>query len=159
MTLPVGGALSPINPADVGRAYEPIIRINSQSGKGGAAFVMEHNYGYCLPKAMHPDFGTVVQKETDRRGEELSAADIFELFEHEYIQFSYPYRLDHYHFEDEQDAGGHSHVTFSGTLYYMDTRYDVAGEGTARSTPSSRRSATSRSPTSTSSPTARTLSP
>lgn len=119
----------PINPADVGRAYEPIIRINSQSGKGGAAFVMEHNYGYCLPKAMHPDFGTVVQKETDRRGEELSAADIFELFEHEYIQISYPYRLDHYHFEDEQDAGGHSHVTFSGTLYYMDTRYDVAGEG------------------------------
>ncbi len=119
----------PIDAADVGREYEPIIRINSQSGKGGAAFIMENNYGYSLPKAMHPDFGAVVQKETDRRGEELSAADIFELFEKEYIQISYPYRLDHYHFEDDQDEGGHSHVTFSGALYYKDTRYDISGEG------------------------------
>ncbi len=47
----------PIDPADVGREYEPIIRINSQSGKGGSAFVMEHNFGFDLPKAMHPEFG------------------------------------------------------------------------------------------------------
>ena len=47
----------PIDPADVGRQYEPIIRINSQSGKGGAAFVMQHNFGFDLPKAMHPEFG------------------------------------------------------------------------------------------------------
>ena len=51
----------PIDPADVGREYEPIIRINSQSGKGGAAFIMDHNYGYHMPKAMHPEFGAVVQ--------------------------------------------------------------------------------------------------
>ncbi len=119
----------PIDPADVGREYEPIIRINSQSGKGGAAFVMENNYGYSLPKAMHPDFGAVVQRESDRRGEELSAADIFELFEKEYIQISYPYRLEHHHFEESQDEEGHSRVTFSGTLYYSDTRYEITGEG------------------------------
>ena len=46
----------PIDPADVGRQYEPIIRINSQSGKGGSAYVMEHNFGFDLPKLMHPEF-------------------------------------------------------------------------------------------------------
>ncbi|WP_294537041.1 2-isopropylmalate synthase, partial [uncultured Pseudoflavonifractor sp.] len=61
----------PIDPADVGRQYEPIIRINSQSGKGGAAYVMHHNFGFDLPKAMHPEFGHIVQVETDRVGTEL----------------------------------------------------------------------------------------
>ncbi len=56
----------PIDPADVGRQYEPIIRINSQSGKGGAAFVMQTVFGYNLPKAMHPEFGALVKAECDR---------------------------------------------------------------------------------------------
>ena len=50
----------------MGRQYEPIIRINSQSGKGGSAFVMQHSFGFDLPKAMHPEFGHIVQVETDR---------------------------------------------------------------------------------------------
>ncbi len=58
----------PIDPADVGRQYEPIIRINSQSGKGGAAFVMQQTFGYTLPKAMHPEFGALVKAECDRIG-------------------------------------------------------------------------------------------
>ena len=62
----------PIDPADVGRQYEPIIRINSQSGKGGAAFVMQNNFGYELPKAMHPEFGALVKAECDKLGRELS---------------------------------------------------------------------------------------
>ena len=64
----------PIDPADVGRQYEPIIRINSQSGKGGAAFVMQHSFGFDLPKAMHPEFGHIVQVETDKVGTEICAA-------------------------------------------------------------------------------------
>ena len=75
----------PIDPADVGRQYEPIIRINSQSGKGGAAFVMQHNFGFDLPKAMHPEFGHIVQVETDRVGKELKPEAIFELFKEHYI--------------------------------------------------------------------------
>ena len=63
----------PIDPADVGRQYEPIIRINSQSGKGGAAFVMQNVFGYHLPKNMHPEFGALVKAECDRLGRELSA--------------------------------------------------------------------------------------
>ncbi len=69
----------PIAPADVGRQYEPIIRINSQSGKGGAAFVMQHSFGFDLPKAMHPEFGHIVQVETDRVGKELKPEAIYDL--------------------------------------------------------------------------------
>ena len=78
----------PIDPADVGREYEPIIRINSQSGKGGAAFIMDHNYGYHMPKAMHPEFGAVVQAECDRTGRELTANEVYELFHREFLNIS-----------------------------------------------------------------------
>ena len=57
----------PIDPADVGREYEPIIRINSQSGKGGTAFILANEYGIKMPKAMHPEFGAVVQKACDEK--------------------------------------------------------------------------------------------
>ena len=56
----------PIDPADVGREYEPIIRINSQSGKGGTAFILANNYGIKMPKSMHPEFSAVVQKSLRR---------------------------------------------------------------------------------------------
>ena len=61
----------PIDPADLGRQYEPIIRINSQSGKGGAAFVMRQTFGYLLPKAMHAEFGSLVKAACDSAGREL----------------------------------------------------------------------------------------
>ncbi len=119
----------PIDPADVGRQYEPIIRINSQSGKGGAAFIMQQNYDFELPKAMHPEFGSVVQKETDRVGKELKPARIYELFTAEYVDINEPYRLVKHSFSETTDEQGNSHVTFSGTLAHKDTFFDVVGEG------------------------------
>jgi len=89
----------PIDPADVGRDYEPIIRINSQSGKGGAAFVLQ-SFGYELPKAMHPEFGHIVQVETDRVGKELPAEHVLELFKTNYIDATHPYELLEYAFTD-----------------------------------------------------------
>ena len=68
----------PIDPADVGRQYEPIIRINSQSGKGGAAFIMAQSFGYHLPKAMHPEFGAIVKAACDAEGRELQPQEIFD---------------------------------------------------------------------------------
>ena len=62
----------PIDQSDVGRSYEDIIRINSQSGKGGVAYVLEEEYGYILPKAMHPIVGHLVQDATDKSGVEIS---------------------------------------------------------------------------------------
>ena len=118
----------PIDPADVGRQYEPIIRINSQSGKGGAAFVMQQNFGFDLPKAMHTEFGAIVQKETDRVGKELPAQRVFDLFKEEYIDATKPYELLKHSFQEET-VDGHSHVTFRGTLRHTDTVFEVEGEG------------------------------
>ena len=107
----------PIAPADVGREYEPIIRINSQSGKGGAAFIMDHNYGYHMPKAMHPEFGAVVQAECDRTGRELTANEVYELFHREFLNISEPYALSRAKFYEEAIAGSAANVThFSGVL-------------------------------------------
>ena len=107
----------PIDPADVGREYEPIIRINSQSGKGGAAFIMDHNYGYHMPKAMHPEFGAVGQAECDRTGRELTANEVYELFHREFLNISEPYALSRAKFYEEAIAGSAANVThFSGVL-------------------------------------------
>ena len=107
----------PIDPADVGREYEPIIRINSQSGKGGAAFIMDHNYGYHMPKAMHPEFGAVVQAECDKTGRELTANEVYELFHREFLNISEPYALSRAKFYEEAIAGSAANVThFSGVL-------------------------------------------
>jgi 2-isopropylmalate synthase len=83
----------PIDPSDVGRTYESIIRINSQSGKGGVAYVLEKDFGFKLPKSMQPEFGKVVQALTDREGRELLHKEIYTTFENEYLTLSSPYEL------------------------------------------------------------------
>lgn len=97
----------PIDPADVGRQYEPIIRINSQSGKGGAAFVMQNNFGYNLPKKMHPEFGALVQKECDKLGRELVPNELLHVFEKEYLYIPKKYELAvHKLFEEGSGQNG-----------------------------------------------------
>lgn len=75
----------PIDPEDVGRSYESIIRINSQSGKGGVAYIMEQEYGFKIPREMRPGVGRVVQEVSDREGGELPPEMIFHTFEKEYL--------------------------------------------------------------------------
>jgi 2-isopropylmalate synthase len=79
-----------IDPHDIGRNYRAIIRINSQSGKGGVAYVMEQEFGYVLPKAMHRDFGRIINRVADERGEELPPEDILGLFKKEYLDRESP---------------------------------------------------------------------
>jgi 2-isopropylmalate synthase len=79
-----------IDPHDIGRNYRAIIRINSQSGKGGVAYVMEQEFGYVLPKAMHRDFGRIINRVADERGEELPPEDILKLFKEEYLDRTEP---------------------------------------------------------------------
>lgn len=76
----------PIDPADVGRAYEPIVRINSQSGKGGVAFVMDTYFGYKLPKGMHKEFADIIQVIAEAQGE-VSPETIMEKFREEYLTY------------------------------------------------------------------------
>ncbi len=75
----------PIDPSDVGRTYEDIIRINSQSGKGGVAYILEKNFGYQLPKAMHPEIGKLVQALSDKEGRELSNDEIYKVLKDNYF--------------------------------------------------------------------------
>ncbi len=79
----------PIDPADIGREYEPIVRINSQSGKGGVAFVMDTYFGFKLPKAMHKEFANVIQKISEKQGE-VSPEQIMESFKTEYLDKKEP---------------------------------------------------------------------
>lgn len=82
----------PIDPSDVGREYEPIVRINSQSGKGGVAFVMDAEFGYKLPKAMHKEFADVIQVLAEKQGE-VAPATIMEVFTREYLNQTTPYEF------------------------------------------------------------------
>ena len=79
----------PIDPADIGREYEPIVRINSQSGKGGVAFVMDTYFGFKLPKAMHKEFANVIQKVSEKQGE-VSPEQIMACFKESYLEQKEP---------------------------------------------------------------------
>jgi 2-isopropylmalate synthase len=120
----------PLDPSDVGRQYEPAIRINSQSGKGGAAFVLEARFGYKVPKAMLPELGQVIKEAADRDNTELSGEALFQLFNAEFIRVETPYELKSYrtsylHEEDEED----NEVRFNGTINYLGQPTEVEGVG------------------------------
>jgi 2-isopropylmalate synthase len=76
----------PVDPADVGRAYEPVIRINSQSGKSGVSFILEHAFGYRVPKQLAVEMSRLVQGVTDGCGKELAPGEIFAIFERAYLE-------------------------------------------------------------------------
>ncbi|ROH91223.1 2-isopropylmalate synthase [Stagnimonas aquatica] len=91
----------PIDPLDLGRSYEAVIRVNSQSGKGGIAYLLESEYGLTLPRRLQIEFSTAVQAVTDQSGKEVSAADIWALFQTEYLSVGEPYGyLAHHLVED-----------------------------------------------------------
>jgi 2-isopropylmalate synthase len=97
----------PVDPSDLGREYEPIVRINSQSGKGGVAFIMDNYYGYKLPKGMHKEFADVIQKIAEEHGE-VAPETIMEKFREEYLTFKtekeYPYTFSACKMEDVDDT-------------------------------------------------------
>ena len=120
----------PIDPADLGREYEPIIRINSQSGKGGAAFIMAQTFGYNMPKAMHPEFGKMVKAYCDKTGKEISPQEVFSIFEKEYINISGPYSLLSHKLSEENELNDKSpKVKFSGTLQKDNDTTEIEGIG------------------------------
>lgn len=95
----------PIDPSDVGREYEPIVRINSQSGKGGVAFVMDTYYGYKLPKGMHKEFADSIQKIAEKQGE-VAPDQIMEQFKEQYLDMKEPLHFQKCKIEDMSDVDG-----------------------------------------------------
>jgi 2-isopropylmalate synthase len=79
-----------IDPMDIGRSYEAIIRINSQSGKGGVAYVLDREFGFDLPKPMHPEVGNLIGKHADQLGKELSPAEIHDCFRANFVNVTRP---------------------------------------------------------------------
>ena len=119
----------PIDPADLGRQYEPIVRINSQSGKGGAAFVMRQAFGYQLPKEMHPEFGALVKAACERAHRELNPGEVFAIFQKEYLDIIHPYHLLTYRIFEENAGQGQVVVDFEGVIRYHRVNKEVAGRG------------------------------
>ncbi len=93
----------PIDPADVGREYEPIVRINSQSGKGGVAFVMDTYFGFKLPKSMHKEFADIIQVISEKQGE-VSPEQIMDEFKTQYLDRKEPYHYKSAKIEDISDT-------------------------------------------------------
>ncbi|MBE6547365.1 MAG: 2-isopropylmalate synthase [Ruminococcaceae bacterium] len=94
----------PIDPSDVGRQYETdVIRINSQSGKGGIGYLLEHNFGYIVPQKMREDVGYTVKSVSDHAHAELSPAEVLEVFTNTYVNINAPIELVDYHFVRNPD--------------------------------------------------------
>jgi 2-isopropylmalate synthase len=94
----------PVDPADLGRSYDSVIRVNSQSGKGGIAHLLETCYGIVMPRRLQVEFSAEVQRHTDAHGGEMSAADIWDLFARIYLDNSNPVRyVEHHLYEPAQD--------------------------------------------------------
>lgn len=119
----------PIDPTDIGRSYEAIIRINSQSGKGGVAYVMETEFGYQLPKAMHIELGKIIKDIADETGEELSGTQIFQAFEQEYLQRSEPFALEAFHVEEIAHQNGSKTVACTARVSVDGIIREISGRG------------------------------
>jgi 2-isopropylmalate synthase len=116
----------PIDPKDLGRNYEAIIRINSQSGKGGVAYILKESAGYDLPKAMHPEVGMFVNRVADARGRELDPPSVRALYEAEFLNVSSPLSLLSFNEIPDHDNGlttWRSHVRWQGE------ELDITGTG------------------------------
>ena len=108
----------PIDPADVGRTYDSIIRVNSQSGKGGVAYLMETEFGVVMPRRLQVEFSGEVQAYTDTHGGEMSAQDLWDLFSKAYLQTTQPLRLVEHHLVDD-GQGIHMLVQASGLTHTL----------------------------------------
>lgn len=119
----------PIDPKDVGRSYEAVIRVNSQSGKGGISYLLEHEYGLELPRRLQIEFSHCVQRVLDATGKELSAKNLYQLFQQEYaletLQAPHNQTMTH----DDASCGG-KHTRLSANVLLGDHAFRLAGAGT-----------------------------
>lgn len=121
----------PIDPADIGREYEPIVRINSQSGKGGVAFVMDTYFGFKLPKGMQREFADVIQKISEKQGE-VSPEQVMENFREEYLNKKEPLHFRKLRVDDLSDtidSEFDTHVKVVYTDHGEERSFDAAGNG------------------------------
>ena len=118
----------PIDPSDIGREYEPVVRINSQSGKGGIAFVMDSFYGFRLPKGMHKEFADIIQKIAEKQGE-VAPEQIMDEFRANYLDRKEPMHFKKCQITDKEYEGGAFATVAILTFTDHDTERTVEGVG------------------------------
>ena len=116
-------AYLPIDPAHIGRGYQDVVRINSQSGKGGVAYILQRDFGFHLPRWTQIDFSRVIQQEAESRQTELTSDDVISVFENTYLNQSTLALQD---YEIKNTAGA---VSFTGSVRMGDDIIDVVGNG------------------------------
>jgi 2-isopropylmalate synthase len=117
-------AYLPIDPRDLGRTYQDVIRVNSQSGKGGVAYVLASKFGFELPRWLQIEFSRVVQRITENSGQEITPDEIWKLFESHYLEAGAVVRLDDFNIQKHQGR-----ETFKATIDYADRKISLDGEG------------------------------
>ncbi len=114
----------PIDPADIGRSYEAVIRVNSQSGKGGVTYLLEQEYGIQMPRRMQIEFSQVIKEETDRTGLEVSASKIYQILQDEYLAATSPY---HYQAHRLEESDGVTNINID--VLFEDNKHSLSGQG------------------------------
>jgi 2-isopropylmalate synthase len=115
----------PIDPADLGRSYDAVIRVNSQSGKGGVSYLLEQDKGMALPRRLQIEFSRAIQRVTDETGKEVSARDVYGIFEAEYLAKTTPWKLVKHRITGDPSAA-------EGKRFSIEVEFDVAGKREVR---------------------------
>jgi 2-isopropylmalate synthase len=113
-----------IDPADIGREYREVIRVNSQSGKGGVAYLLESEFGIELPKDMQREFGPIANDAVDKLGREVSGAELKAMFWKEYVERDEPWRIENF-----STYSKNGKVNCQGSLYYKGVQTGINGNG------------------------------
>jgi 2-isopropylmalate synthase len=119
----------PIDPADLGRSYDAVIRVNSQSGKGGVSYLLEQEHGLALPRRLQIEFSRAIQRVTDQTGREVTSGDVYGLFEREYLQQRTPWALVSHRIDSNAAGAEGQRYTVTAELEYDGRRRTVQGSG------------------------------
>jgi len=119
----------PIDPADLGRSYDAVIRVNSQSGKGGVSYLLEQEHGLALPRRLQIEFSRAIQRVTDETGREVTASDVYDIFHREYLAQNTPWKLGRHRITGDPGASEGHHFRIEADLEYQGERRAVTGEG------------------------------
>jgi 2-isopropylmalate synthase len=119
----------PIDPADLGRSYDAVIRVNSQSGKGGVSYLLEQEHGLVLPRRLQIEFSRAIQRVTDETGREVNAGQVYEIFEKEYLVQREPWKLVRHSIQGDPNAGEGRQFKITAEMEYNGERRTLEGQG------------------------------
>ncbi|MGB6105768.1 MAG: 2-isopropylmalate synthase [Pusillimonas sp.] len=119
----------PIDPADLGRSYDAVIRVNSQSGKGGVSYLLETEHGLVLPRRLQIEFSRAIQRVTDETGAEVSASQVYDIFSSEYLQQELPWKLIRHRITGDPKAANGQQFTIEAEVEENGVVRNLVGQG------------------------------